>query len=296
MPMVYGKSVYSMSEDFYQHFSTVVTKRDCYKIAKAINSFFEDRLPHIMNLMKLVRIVGWLTSALGKPVHYSTPVLTTVQDYMKSKTVNIWVYDRNNKKRSKVTLRVPTQERDRKKTAASIFANFIHQKDGYIAYCMIRNKLKLGGPIYTVHDNFITSPDCAMNMPKYYIDIFTIDDQFTPLGYINQFIIHNLMMGKNDDFSWDSPINPVLLDDIKIDLLRRYTANKKSKKERLTFAKKLDEFTLAYKQYLQNISRRDSSNNDDDIYKNTDYSDRWKDFSNSILGWKRYPYNYSLHL
>lgn len=181
MPLVYGKSVYSMSEDFYQHFSTVVKKGDCYKIAKAINSYFEEKLPHIMNLMKLVRTVGWLTSALGKPVHYSTPVLTTVQDYMKSKTVNIWVYDRNNKKRSKVTLRVPTQERDRKKTAASIFANFIHQKDGYIAYCMIRNKLKLGGPIYTVHDNFITTPDCAMNMAKYYIYIFTIDDKYTPV-------------------------------------------------------------------------------------------------------------------
>jgi len=87
--------------------------------------------------MNLIRDVSWLTSAMDKPDIYTTPLLTTVQDYMKSEVVNLWVYDRILKKRHQVTLRIPTTNRDRKKTYASSFANFIHQKDANIAVFMI---------------------------------------------------------------------------------------------------------------------------------------------------------------
>nr|YP_009380759.1 hypothetical protein AEK19_MT0366 [Utricularia reniformis]ART30638.1 hypothetical protein AEK19_MT0366 [Utricularia reniformis] len=37
--------------------------------------------------MLLVRKIGWFSSALGRPVYYSIPLFTTVQDYMKRKPV-----------------------------------------------------------------------------------------------------------------------------------------------------------------------------------------------------------------
>lgn len=42
---------------------------------------------------------------------------------------SLWVYDKINKKRRKLTLRVSSEERDRKKTEVSTFVHFIHQKD-----------------------------------------------------------------------------------------------------------------------------------------------------------------------
>jgi hypothetical protein len=66
---------------------------------------------------------------------------------MKSKQVNIWIYDRKNKKRRQVTLRIPLQERDRRKKASAIFANFIHHK-GYISILlMIDHMKKMGAPL-----------------------------------------------------------------------------------------------------------------------------------------------------
>ena len=56
---------------------------------------------------------------------------------MKSEIVNCWVYDRIQKKGRQVTLRIPTTYRDRRKTNAATFANFIHQKDANLAVFMI---------------------------------------------------------------------------------------------------------------------------------------------------------------
>nr|GME06069.1 DNA-dependent RNA polymerase [Ipomoea batatas] len=136
MPLVYGKTAYSMTDDLMNVFGDLYQRKDCIKLAFLLESFFKVKYSNVVNLMNLVRAVGWVASAAARPVYYSTPVLTTLQDYMKSNPVNISVYDRINKKRRKVTLRVPTPERDRKKTVASIFANFIHQKDANIAFNM----------------------------------------------------------------------------------------------------------------------------------------------------------------
>ncbi|GJW59504.1 DNA polymerase-like protein [Tanacetum coccineum] len=110
---------------------------------------------------------------------------------MKSKAVNIWVYDRFNKKRRQVTLRIPTHERDRKKTTAAIFANSIHQKDANIAFYMINNATNEGVPIYTVHDDFITTAHFAMEVAGYYIDLFVNGPG--SLEYINSFVLRNLL-------------------------------------------------------------------------------------------------------
>ncbi|KAK2995386.1 hypothetical protein RJ640_029018 [Escallonia rubra] len=76
---------------------------------------------------------AWFAVSMDLPVFYRIPMFTSVQDYMKTKPVNLWVYDRLRKKKRQVTLRVTTSKRDRRKTMAATFVNFIHQKDaGYV--------------------------------------------------------------------------------------------------------------------------------------------------------------------
>ncbi|KAK6772568.1 hypothetical protein RDI58_030186 [Solanum bulbocastanum] len=192
MPLVYGKTAYSMAENLYNELNKPLGlgKKECLELATHIEIFFKKRFPHIVNLMSLIRAVGWVVSASGAPVYYSTPMFTTVQDYMKSEAVNIWLYDRHSKKRRQVTLRVPTPERDRRKTTSAIFANFIHQKDAIIAFNMIKNVKKRGIPIYTVHDNFITTMDFAHAMGESYIEILLNSPH--PMEYINSFLAINL--------------------------------------------------------------------------------------------------------
>ncbi|XP_070045570.1 probable DNA-directed RNA polymerase [Nicotiana tomentosiformis] len=171
MLLIYGKTAYSMAEDIYQHYDNVFRKKECLAMASHIEKFFKWRFSHIVNLMSLIRAI--------------------VQDYMKLEAVNKWIYDRPSKKRRQVTLRVPTNKRDRKKTTTAITANFVHQKDANIAFYMIRNVKSRGIPIYTVHDNFITTPDFAPLMAGFYIDIFEKGPH--PMEYINAFIRKNLM-------------------------------------------------------------------------------------------------------
>lgn len=80
------------------------------------------------------------------------------------------VYDRIHKKKRQVTLRIPTEDQDRRKTHTSTFANFIHQKDANIAMSIIFYICKLGAPVYTVYDNFITTAPYAMHISKCYLD------------------------------------------------------------------------------------------------------------------------------
>ncbi|XP_075077218.1 putative DNA-directed RNA polymerase [Nicotiana tabacum] len=165
MSLIYGKIAYNMEGDIYQHYDNVFRKKECLALASHIEKFFNWRFPHIVNLMSLISIVGWIALALERPVFYSTPVFTTIQDYMKSEVVNIWIYDRPSKKR--------------------------RQKDANIIFYMIRNVKSRGIPIYTVHDNFITTPDFSPLMAGFYIDIFKNGPH--PMEYINAFILQNLV-------------------------------------------------------------------------------------------------------
>lgn len=118
-------------------------------------------------LIRLIRNIGWIASALDQPVLYNVPYFTTVQDYIKMDPINIWVYDSTHKRR-KVTMRVSSFKRDRRKTDISTFVNFIHQKDANIAMQVVAKLLKKNYPIYTVHDNFISTAYASRFIPDYY--------------------------------------------------------------------------------------------------------------------------------
>lgn len=68
------------------------------------------------------------------------------------------MYDRHNKKDKKVSFRVPFDQRDHRKTETATFANFVHHADSCIATSVVELLKLIGAPIYTVHDNFITTP------------------------------------------------------------------------------------------------------------------------------------------
>ncbi|KAI3668697.1 hypothetical protein L1987_88291 [Smallanthus sonchifolius] len=80
----------------------------------------------------------WIVSSRGSHVVYKNTVFTTVQKYMKLDPVNVWIYDRKNKKRRQVTLRVSTEKNDKRKSEISTFVNFIHQLDAYFAIQVYR--------------------------------------------------------------------------------------------------------------------------------------------------------------
>lgn len=146
---------------------------------------------HMECFIRLIRIIGWFSSCCDRPVQYDTDFFSTSQDYRKMDSHSLWVYDKLNKKRRKVTLRVSSEKRDSRKTEVSTFVNFIHQKDAFIAMKMVDKTIRAGGPIYTVHDNFISTTPFCNELPYFYLEVFR--EMGPPLKIVNAFFIQNLV-------------------------------------------------------------------------------------------------------
>ncbi|KAB2612645.1 DNA-dependent RNA polymerase [Pyrus ussuriensis x Pyrus communis] len=92
MPLIYGKTIRTMIHDIREVYCSLLSYQDSKQM---------------VNLMNLINLIGWFCSVLDKPVLYSIPFFTTVQDYMRSDTAEIWVYDSTTRKRRRrVTLYV----------------------------------------------------------------------------------------------------------------------------------------------------------------------------------------------
>lgn len=281
--MIYGKTTISISNDIYQHFSTLLGKKECTKIALIIMKYFKDRFPGIINLMKLVSNVGWLSSALDKPVFYSLPCFTTVQDYMVSKPINVWIYD-NNKKKRQVTLRIPTDKRDRRKTSISTFANFIHQMDAGLALFMIINMCELKAPVYTVHDNFITNAINANQIPIKYIECYTLRP---PLEVINMYVNRNLRDGWCCPYSLSDPLPYDYLKEV----LYNRIPNNISKKDRKILTNRIESILDNYYYYVNTVFNYNNNEKmDPNCTKLAEY------FQNELKYNCYNNLNYSLHL
>ncbi|XP_058075836.1 probable DNA-directed RNA polymerase [Magnolia sinica] len=191
MPMIYGKTVMSTASDLNDDLSHYITYKECFEVASVCFKFWRTKFHGMECLIRLIRHIGWFSSARDFPVFYKVPYFTTVQDYMIMEPINIWVYDRLHKKRRRVTLRVSSSKRDRRKTEISTFVNFIHQRDANIAMSVVDEMLSLGAPIYTVHDNFITTAYYSEFIPKIYSSVF--QSMGTPLSILNDFIYMNVI-------------------------------------------------------------------------------------------------------
>lgn len=130
MPLIYGKTLKSTIDDLKSHLSHYITHKECVDVARACYHFWAQKYEGMNCLINLIRNIGWIVSAQERPVFYKVPYFTTVQDYMIMDAINIFIYDRLHKKRRKVTLRVSSDKRDRRKSHIATFVNFIH---AYIA-------------------------------------------------------------------------------------------------------------------------------------------------------------------
>lgn len=191
MPIIYGKTLMSTASDVKDHLSHFITHKECFDVASVCFKFWRSKYHGMECLIRLIRHIGWIASARNSPVFYRVPYFTTVQDYMIMDAINIWVYDRLHKKRRRVTLRVSSSKRDRRKTEISTFVNFIHQKDAHIAMSVVENMLSMGAPIYTVHDNFISTAEYSNYIPRIYSSV--IRNMGPPLSIINEFIYMNVI-------------------------------------------------------------------------------------------------------
>lgn len=275
MPLLYGKNVITMAGDIREGFGSLFNMRESYNIARLCREFWVDKYPDIANLMRLINLIGWFCSFSDKPVKYSIPLFTTIQDYMRSEAVQIQVYDRQLHNKRRVTLRVPTNERDKRKTLLATCVNFIHQKDALIAMKVVERMRNINALVYTVHDNFITTPDSAAEVAPIYTKVFMEMDP--PLRIINDFIMLNLVNESNRALTdWgEEPIPEKLLRELLIALVPE---DKKGAKWEI----RLYETIACYEAYVNTVGGKD-------------HADKWNDFRLSLKSWESLEHNYSVH-
>ena len=288
MPLIYGKTVIAMADDIREAYGELLRRKDHYHIAKLCYEFWINKYPDIANLMKLINLIGGLCSALDRPVIYSIPYFTTVQDYMRSEKAHIWVYDRVCRKRRQATLRVPTSVRDKRKTKVSTCVNFIHQKDAYIAMKVVDELTLRKAPVYTVHDNFITTSVFAAGIPNIYTKVYM--DMGHPLRIINEFIYSNLKPSPSPT-SWLS-YNPILEDPISGESLRRDLGSLQPKdssiKDTILWCSMIDDIASCYERYVSTVCG-------EALDGGMCQAEKWNEFYEQLKSWESLEHNYSVH-
>ena len=255
MPIIYGKTLMSTASDIKEHLSHFLTHKECFEVASACFQFWRKRYSDMECLIRLIRHIGWISSSRDRPVFYKVPYFSTVQDYTKTEAIKIWVYDRLQKRRHGVTLRVSTSKRDRRKTEISTFVNFIHQRDAYIAMSVVEEMLSMNAPIYTVHDNFITTTKYSDLIPKIYSNV--ICSMGPPLSIINEFIYMNvikhilkreLVGPPKNDFS-----NRIIPRETLDYFLKANIPEHISKKEKATWEERISGILTSYETYTRYV-------------------------------------------
>lgn len=297
MPIIYGKTIMSTANDLEKSIYHYITKKDSFELAKACFKFWKMRYPGIECLMQLIRHIGWIAAAGNRPVFYKVPLFTTVQDYMIMEPINIWVYDRNLKKRRQITMRVATSKRDRNKTISSTFANLIHQRDAYIAIEVVNSVLSFHNPIYTVHDNFISTPSFCGRIPSLYINAFR--GLGPPLSIINNFIYKNLfkhidqLLG-NSDRSYNNMYYIIPRDELTF-YLNKNIPNKISKTMKKSWEERISGILNAYETYVSHVSRQSSTSTKTELQKCWDeHQKRWYKFQYRTIPFEDKPH-YCVH-
>jgi DNA-directed RNA polymerase len=190
MPLVYGKGLMSSAQDISAAMYDILKTNENIIVSAAFYRFWFEKYPQIKNLMNLINLGGWFAATLNLPVSYHTHYFQSIQDYMKTESVIVWVFDRIKKKRRKISLSMPSTTRDRVKTQRSCFANFIHQKDASIALYIMDHFTNSN--LYTVHDNFIVNPTQVSNITHCYTSAFqSLGD---PLSQVNLFLFNNILV------------------------------------------------------------------------------------------------------
>lgn len=251
MPIIYGKTVMSTASDFKEIFFQYITLKECFIVASSCFRFWRMKYHNMDCLIRLIQNIGWIASSSNRSVSYKVDYFTTVQDYMKMKPIHLWVYDRHHKKRRKVTLRVSSDERDRRKTETSTFVNFIHQRDAHIAMKVVAKLLQLGCPIYTVHDNFITTSNRCNYVSLVYNRV--ISEMGPPLSIINEFIYMNVIqpLNKERNLSKKDFFEVVISNEMLQSYLTLNIPDKVNNRQRKTWEERISTILTCYKNYTR---------------------------------------------
>ena len=278
----------STANDIKDHLSHFITHKECFEVASVCFKFWRTKYQGMDCLIRLIRHIGWFASALEHPVIYGVPYFITIQNYMKMEAQNIWLYDIVHKKRRKVTLRVSSSKGDRRKTEISTFANFIHQKDAYIAMSVVEYMQEIGAPIYTVHDNFITTAQYSYLLPQIYSNV--IRNMGHPLSIINEFIYMNLIkhISKSDgNFAYEVIPKETLSYYLKANVPQNI-----SKKMMATWEERISGILTSYEEYICNVCGDMKSS--DPMYLWDAHDQKWENFKLKIRGGNQIPY-YCVH-
>lgn len=297
MPLIYGKTLMSTARDLKDNLSHYITYKESFEVASVCFKFWRMKYQGMECLIRLIRNIGWVAAASDCPVFYKIPFYTTVQDYMKMEAINIWVYDQYHKKRRRVTLRVSSSKRDRRKTEISTFVNFIHQKDAQIAMNVVIKMLEANAPIYTVHDNFITTAQYCYNIPRIYSNI--ICDMGPPLKIINEFIYMNvikpILKRESSGLTEDDISYGVFPQNVLEYFLNANVPENISKKMRETWGERIKVILASYENYTRNVCGGDFHNSRNPIHESAQaHKEKWDQFKDQLKSKEGFPY-YCVH-
>ncbi|XP_073279515.1 probable DNA-directed RNA polymerase [Primulina huaijiensis] len=256
MLIIYGKTLMSTACDLKNSLSSVITSKECFMVASIYFKFWKAKYPHMECLIRLIRHIGWIASASDRPVYYKAYKFTTIQNYTKIEPIKTWVYDKKNKKRRRVTFRVSSDKKDTRKTETSTFVNFIHQRDAHIAMAIVNTILRVDGPIYSVHDNFITTEKYSKLVPKIYSN--TICEMGPPLFIINEFIRLNVIdppifKGKAESLYLNERLNEVISQDTLDYYLKANIPSNISSQMKKTWNERISRILSSYENYIHNV-------------------------------------------
>lgn len=274
MPMIYGKTIMSTAAYLQESLPLDLGLRS-KTVAKVFYVFFEKKYARVYCLMNLIKNIGWFSSERDLAVCYKVPLFTTIQDYRKSSETHIWVHDIKSTSRKRVTLSIPSEERDSRKTMTSTFVNFIHQKDASLAMSVVNFLLSDSTPIYTVHDNFISTVPYSSILPDLYARAYI--DMGPPLLVINEFIYMNLTKpGYHNPPRLDIVIPNKELESLLNNCIPADMRNKKN-----TWTKKKKMIVDSYNAYINTVCGPIESNTTYESRYAT-HEDKWNSFKEEL--------------
>lgn len=155
---------------------------------------------------------------------------------------------------------------------------------------VIEEMHKINGPIYTVHDNFITTPDFADRIPGIYTNAFK--SLGPPLVIINNFIYRNLIKPVDED-SCLADFSQRFITPKELEFyLRKNVPLQLNKKQRITWDDKISAIITNYKKYIRDVCGDVQSTKSEDHWNA--HLDKWDRFKYKLNN-KHREINYSVH-
>ena len=143
-------------------------------------------------------------------------------------------------------------------------------------------------PIYTIHDNFVSTPEISRYMNKIYLDKFL--ELGPPIQHIMSFIYLNIV--KPVDRLGMTPINHVYTEDELQNYANMSKPKQLNNREKKMWDKKISAFLSHYKEYVKSVCEIPKSSEDDvnrwwALSKDVDlwalHEEKWESFRNKIV-------------